>query len=260
MLRLIILAAACLTIVPVFFATFCSASERGISISWKSVRKRCWNCRSDSIWRWNHRTSASGNSGFRPQPILGRTRRGPAWPAAAVEGSYALEDWLDSITAEDRRVAKIHLRNEEIRFDLYHAIPCRACGRQHPAPAVGGLGLQRCGGTSKTIGIVWDVTADAEAAETLRKAKDLSDIKNAELELALDELSHREAELVELSGKLDLALDSYQCGIWEATLSDEGGSYWDERMHELYGLHRRLASWTRKHGCRASYGRPSRKR
>jgi diguanylate cyclase (GGDEF)-like protein len=80
------------------------------------------------------------------------------------------------------------------------------------------------------------VTTDAEAADTLRKAKDTSDIKNAELELALDELSRREAELAELSGKLDLALDSYQCGIWEATLGDDGGSIWDERMHELYGL------------------------
>ena len=37
------------------------------------------------------------------------------------------------------------------------------------------------------------------------------------------------------SNKLDLALDSYQCGIWEAVLG-KAGSIWDERMHELYGL------------------------
>ncbi|MGO8205343.1 hypothetical protein ACC735_39950, partial [Rhizobium ruizarguesonis] len=38
------------------------------------------------------------------------------------------------------------------------------------------------GGVSKTIGIVWDVTADAEINDTLRKATDMSEVKNAELE------------------------------------------------------------------------------
>jgi len=45
----------------------------------------------------------------------------------------------------------------------------------------------------------------------------------------------RERELEDLSRKLDLALDSYKCGIWEATLG-QSGARWDERMHQLHGL------------------------
>nr|WP_316652894.1 EAL domain-containing protein [uncultured Gellertiella sp.] len=86
---------------------------------------------------------------------------------------------------------------------------------------------------SRTAGIVWDVTDDVERNDRLRTAKENTDIKNAELELALDELSSRERELDELSRKLDLALDSYNCGIWEASLPD-GTAFWDERMYQLF--------------------------
>ncbi|MBB4064425.1 bifunctional diguanylate cyclase/phosphodiesterase [Gellertiella hungarica] len=91
---------------------------------------------------------------------------------------------------------------------------------------------------SRTAGIVWDVTDDVERNETLQQAKENTDIKNAELELALDELSSRERELEELSRKLDLALDSYNCGIWEASLPD-GTAFWDERMDQLFNHSRR---------------------
>ena len=107
------------------------------------------------------------------------------------------------------------------------------------------------GGVSKTIGIVWDVTADAEITDTLRKAKDMSEVKNAELELALEELSSREGQLAELSSRLDLALNSYQCGIWEAR-PGRGGSIWNERMHELYGLAPRNGFMTEESGLAAS--------
>ncbi|WP_348646420.1 EAL domain-containing protein [Ciceribacter sp. L1K22] len=88
---------------------------------------------------------------------------------------------------------------------------------------------------TKFTGIVWDVTSDVLMNRDLQNAKETSDIKNAELELALDELSSREHELAELSHKFDLALASYNCGIWEADLTN-GGAIWDERMHQLYGL------------------------
>ncbi|RYC15412.1 EAL domain-containing protein [Ciceribacter ferrooxidans] len=90
-------------------------------------------------------------------------------------------------------------------------------------------------GESRLIGVVLDVTADALMTQTLRDAKQTSDIKNAELELALDELSSREQELSELSHKFDLALASYNCGIWEAD-PVSATALWDERMHQLYGL------------------------
>lgn len=90
-------------------------------------------------------------------------------------------------------------------------------------------------GQGRIIGIVWDITADRMVTQTLREAKETSDIKNAELELALDELSSREHELEELSSRFDLALASYNCGTWEGD-PVSGGAVWDERMHQLYGL------------------------
>ncbi|WP_425292668.1 EAL domain-containing protein [Agrobacterium larrymoorei] len=72
-------------------------------------------------------------------------------------------------------------------------------------------------------------------AQTLKESKYSSDVKNAELELALQELSAREHDLTTLSRRLDLALESYNCGIWEADLRDNS-AYWDPRMHQLYGL------------------------
>lgn len=90
-------------------------------------------------------------------------------------------------------------------------------------------------GESRMIGVVLDVTADARMTQTLRDAKQTSDIKNAELELALEELSSREQELSELSHKFDLALASYNCGIWEAD-PVSATALWDERMHQLYGI------------------------
>ena len=89
--------------------------------------------------------------------------------------------------------------------------------------------------TRRLTGIVWDVTNDTMFTQALRAAKATSDIKNAELELALDELSSREHELAELSHKLDLALASYNCGIWEGD-PVATTAYWDERMHQLYNL------------------------
>ncbi len=90
-------------------------------------------------------------------------------------------------------------------------------------------------GPRRLTGIVWDVTNDTLFTQALREAKATSDIKNAELELALDELSSREHELSELSHKLDLALASYNCGIWEGDPVTTT-AIWDERMRQLYNV------------------------
>ncbi len=98
-----------------------------------------------------------------------------------------------------------------------------------------GARYENIDGSQRMTGIVWDVTADMLMAQTLRDAKANTEVKNAELELALDELSSRERELEELSGKLDLALASYGCGIWEYT-PGLGTETWDARMCQLYGI------------------------
>jgi PAS domain-containing protein len=216
-LRLIILAAACLTIVPVFFATCCSASATRISEQLEKREETLLELsqrldlalESSNIGIWELRTEG--------QPVLGRARRRAARPAGCRRQLRARRLAGHHRYSEDRRVAKIHLLNEGRSGSAYttqYRVEL-ADGSIRHLRSVGSV-YSDAAGTSKTIGIVWDVTPMPLAAETLRQAKDMSDIKNAELELALDELSHREAELAELSGKLDLALDSYQCGIWEA--------------------------------------------
>lgn len=236
-LRLIILAAGCVTIVPIFFATLL-LGERNRNIEQLEKREA-------TLLELSQRLDLaldSSNIGIWELHDGGRTlywdsRASTLHGRPPLDGGHSIDDWLGSIVPEDHGTAKVHLLNEDASGSSYTAqYRIRlANGNLRHLRSVGSA-YTDAAGANKTIGIVWDVTADAEAADTLRKAKDTSDIKNAELELALDELSHREAELAELSGKLDLALDSYQCGIWEATLGDEGGSIWDERMHELYGL------------------------
>ncbi|MCD2172968.1 bifunctional diguanylate cyclase/phosphodiesterase [Rhizobium sp. C4] len=51
-------------------------------------------------------------------------------------------------------------------------------------------------------------------------------------------LARREILLQRLTKRLDLALGSYQCGVWEAAIAS-GEVYWDERMQDLHGVHGR---------------------
>ena len=76
-------------------------------------------------------------------------------------------------------------------------------------------------GEEKLTGISWDVTEDVLLNKALTSAKEHAEVQNA--------------ELAKLTRRLDLALDSYQCGLWEADLVS-GVTLWDERMHQLYGL------------------------
>ncbi|QKK24807.1 bifunctional diguanylate cyclase/phosphodiesterase [Rhizobium hidalgonense] len=235
-LRLIVAAAGCIIIIPIFFATLL-LGERNRNIAELETREAKLKelsqrldlaLESSNIGIWELQDDSSS--------LLWDARAAALHGKPAQEGSRALDEWLAAIQPEDRDIAEMHF------FSC--SIAGAACTAQYRILlADGGIRHLRsvgafytdAGGVSKTIGIVWDVTADAETTDTLRKARDTSEVKNAELELALEELSSREGELAELSSRLDLALNSYQCGIWEAR-PDRGGSIWNERMHELYGL------------------------
>ncbi|CAN7596381.1 EAL domain-containing protein [Rhizobium sp. LjRoot30] len=148
---------------------------------------------------------------------------------------YKLADWIAVVHPDDRPAAEAHFFNcsivgntasvqYRVIFDNGFERYLRSVGSHYR----GASGTQ-------TIGIVWDVTGDVLMNDDLRHAKETSDLKNAELELALMELSSREQLLEELSRKLSLALDSYRCGIWEVDLATDT-EIWDDRMHQLYGL------------------------
>ncbi len=154
----------------------------------------------------------------------------------ATEKKIPLADWLAAMIAEDREKVSQFLHqcesDHETLSEVYR-IPAadgsvrylRSAGSNYVTPD----------GARRITGIIWDVTSDMQMAQTLQDSKYSSDVKNAELELALQELSSREHDLMELSRRLDLALQSYNCGIWEADLTNNR-TYWDRRMHQLYGL------------------------
>lgn len=151
---------------------------------------------------------------------------------AEVEATRPLGEWMSAVHPEDQQRAYSHFASA--------AHGCEHGSEYRIIRPDGTVRYLRSAGShlednagSRTAGIVWDVTDDVLRNDTLRVAKENTDIKNAELELALDELSSRERELEELSRKLDLALGSYNCGIWEASLPD-GTAFWDERMYQLF--------------------------
>lgn len=162
--------------------------------------------------------------------------------AAALHGKDSdaatnrLEEWLDLIVADDLAAAEAYFFTAICSTD-----PCTHTYRiTTPEGEIrylrsAGASYRKSDFTTHATGIVWDVTSDMMVNKTLREAKADSDIKNAELELALDELSNREQELEEISTRLNLALASYNCGIWES-VPQGGGELWDERMCQLYGI------------------------
>jgi diguanylate cyclase (GGDEF)-like protein len=147
-----------------------------------------------------------------------------------------LEEWLDLIVPDDLAAAEAHFFTA-----ICSSEPCTNIYRIRTAQGEirylrsAGASYRKSDLTTHTTGIVWDVTSDMMVNKTLLEAKADSDIKNAELELALDELSNREQELEELSTRLNLALASYNCGIWES-IPYGGAEIWDERMCQLYGI------------------------
>ncbi|MBX4963815.1 putative bifunctional diguanylate cyclase/phosphodiesterase [Rhizobium binae] len=235
-LRLIVFAAGCIIIIPIFLATLL-LGERNRNIAELETRE----AQLEELSQRLNLALASSNIGIwelqdHSSSLLWDARAAALHGKPAEEGSRPLDEWLAAILPEDRDIAEVHFFSCSIAgaaCAAQYRILLADGGIRH-LRSVGAL-YRDAGGAGKTIGIVWDVTADAEATEALRKAKDVSEVKNAELELALEELSSREGQLAEISSRLDLALNSYRCGIWEAR-PDRGGAIWNERMHELYGL------------------------
>ncbi len=166
--------------------------------------------------------------------------------AAALHGCAAgeiarqdrLDDWYRVIHVDDRETIELRIFASmsplgQQSWDIQYRVGLSDGSIRHLRSV--GAHCAGANGAGRQIGIVFDITADAMFTETLRIAKETSDIKNAELELALDELSAREHQLAELSQKLDLALASYNCGIWEGD-PVHGTAIRDERMHQLYNL------------------------
>ncbi|MBX4927629.1 putative bifunctional diguanylate cyclase/phosphodiesterase [Rhizobium binae] len=235
-LRLIVFAAGCIIIIPIFLATLL-LGERNRNIAELETRE----AQLEELSQRLNLALASSNIGIwelqdHSSSLLWDARAAALHGKPAEEGSRPLDEWLAAILPEDRDIAEVHFFSCSIAgaaCAAQYRILLADGGIRH-LRSVGAL-YRDAGGAGKTIGIVWDVTADAEATEALRKARDVSEVKNAELELALEELSSREGQLAEISSRLDLALNSYRCGIWEAR-PDRGGAIWNERMHELYGL------------------------
>ncbi len=162
--------------------------------------------------------------------------RSAALHGLAGNESNRLDDWSRAILLEDRDTAEAHLLGcicaNQACSEVYRVV-CDDGAIRYLRSA--GANYINPDGTRRTTGIVWDVTADMLQKQTLHDAKETTDIKNAELELALIELSRREQELEDLSNKFELALASYDCGIWEFDPL-EGVERWDARMCELYGV------------------------
>lgn len=153
-----------------------------------------------------------------------------------LEQRLLLTEWLTALVIEDRSKAARFFFNcssgQQTSSEVYRVAAADGSVRYLRSA---GSSYLKPDGAYQTTGILWDVTSDMVMAQRLRESKDTTDIKNAELELALQELSSREHELEELSGRLKLALESYNCGIWESD-HDYSNTIWNERMCELYGL------------------------
>jgi diguanylate cyclase (GGDEF)-like protein len=155
-------------------------------------------------------------------------------PESLSDDEDRLADWFASLHSEDIGKA------EQLYFDCVVAATADQWDISYRLPVsddgfryLRSVGARTLDGS--ITGIVCDVTTDTLLTQSLSKAKENSDIKNAELELALEELSSREHQLAEASQRLDLALGSYNCGTWEGDPVTKS-AIWDERMHQLYGI------------------------
>ncbi|QEE46890.1 EAL domain-containing protein [Rhizobium sp. WL3] len=155
-------------------------------------------------------------------------------PESLADDEDRLADWFASLHAED--IGK----GEQLYFDCVVAATADRWDISYRVPLsdqsfryLRSVGARTIDGS--ITGIVCDVTTDTLVTQSLSRAKENSDIKNAELELALEELSSREHQLAEASQRLDLALGSYNCGTWEGDPVTRT-AIWDERMHQLYGV------------------------
>lgn len=154
----------------------------------------------------------------------------------ATEGDNRLGEWLASIHPEDRPAAEAYFfacSCANTPSSVIYRVTASDGSLRYLRSA--GASYRNPDGSQRVAGIVWDVSADMTLNQSLRNAKEISDIKNAELELALDELYSREQQLEELTTKLGIALESYRCGIWES-LPDSRVEHWDARLSQLHGI------------------------
>lgn len=157
---------------------------------------------------------------------------------AAEDRQGLLSTWFKTVHSEDVEVVEVFLFNCSCGIGTHSQV-------YRLATTDGSLRYMRSAGANyidsagrlRTTGIMWDVTADMTMAAHLRDAKVTTDLKNAELELALEELSFREHQLQELTGRLNLALESYNCGTWQIDPYTVTAT-WDDRMYQLYDLER----------------------
>ncbi len=155
---------------------------------------------------------------------------------ADKEGNNRLAEWLASVHPEDRPAVEAYFFScacANIAASVIYRVTAADGSIRHLRSA--GASYRNPDGSHRVAGIVWDVSADMTVHQSLRSAKEVSDIKNAELELALEELSSREHQLEELTTKLGIALESYRCGIWES-LPDSKVERWDARLSQLHGI------------------------
>ncbi len=155
-------------------------------------------------------------------------------PASLSDDEDRLADWFASLHADDiGRAEQFYfdcvVAGTADQWDISYRIPLSDNSFRY----LRSVGARTLDGS--ITGIVCDVTTDTLVTQSLSRAKENSDIKNAELELALEELSSREHQLAEASQRLDLALGSYSCGTWEGDPVTRS-AIWDERMHQLYGI------------------------
>jgi PAS domain-containing protein len=152
------------------------------------------------------------------------------------DGRTNREIWLSRVHPEDRERALAGRLAAIARGGRYSA-----SYRIMPTPdtirylRVVGFLAEQPGEARRFIGLAVDTTEDVLLQEALREAKRESEDKNRELEAALARLSAREADLQDISQRMQLATQTYGCGVWE---SDPAGgiSFWDARMHEIFDV------------------------
>jgi diguanylate cyclase (GGDEF)-like protein/PAS domain S-box-containing protein len=219
--RLIISGAALLIIVPIFL-TGGLVSERQRNIAHLRARERQVQSLSQrldialdaskiGIWEIELQTGARSWDA--------QMHRLHGFPEAETPGEAA---WRAALHPDD--VAMVEAEMELIRvggneYKSQYRIRAPEGGWRH----IRNVGSRLAGpnGEDKLTGISWDVTEDVLLNEALKAAKEHAEVQNA--------------ELAKLTQRLDLALDSYECGMWETDLED-GLTLWDERMHQLYGI------------------------
>jgi diguanylate cyclase (GGDEF)-like protein len=234
--RLMLSSAAIAMILPIFIASFL-ISERNRNIAVLRARES----RLQEISQRFKLAMESSNIGIWELDEHGERcfwdeRASGLHGLAMLEQDVSLQSWLSMIVPEDRAATEAYVFNCMLGTKTFSQIyRLKLADNSIRYIRSAGANYTRPDGTRRTTGIAWDVSADSMMAQNLRDAMSTSEIKNAELELALQELFSREQDLEQLSGRLDLALASYQCGTWESRLN-QSGAIWDRRMHQLYEL------------------------